>query len=92
MNIHEYERKEKEQLTVRPAVDAAKFVDRSAESEFTIQPDGRVHLFGITRPALEVLACIPNQDVGMRERLKRLLDTASGAGASRADEPQEDTR
>ncbi len=92
MNIHEYERKEKEQPSVRPAIDAAKLVDRSAESEFTIQPDGRVHFFGITRPALEVLACIPNQDAGTRERLKRLLDIATSAGARPADEPQEDTR
>ena len=90
MKTQEYEHKE--QAPVRPSVDAARNVDRSAESEFTIQPDGRVHLFGITRPALEVLACIPNQDAGMRERLKRLLDTASGAGVCRADERQEDTR
>ena len=90
MKIHEYEHKE--QAPVRPAIDASKIVDRSAESEFTIQPDGRVHLFGITRPALEVLACIPNQDAGMRERLKRLLDAANGAGACRADERQEDTQ
>jgi hypothetical protein len=91
MKIHEYEHKE-QAPPVRPAVDAAKTVDRSAESEFTIQPDGRIHLFGITRPALEVLACIPNQDVGMQERLKRLLDIATTAGACRADECREDTR
>jgi hypothetical protein len=89
MKSQEYEHEE--QAPVRPAVDAARNVDRSAESEFTIQPDGRVHLFGITRPALEVLACIPNQDAGMRERLKRLLETASAA-ACRAEESQEDTR
>jgi hypothetical protein len=90
MKTHECEHKE--HAPVRPSFDAARNVDRSAESEFTIQPDGRVHLFGITRPALEVLACIPNQDTGMQERLKRLLDTASGAGAFWADDRQEDTR
>jgi hypothetical protein len=87
-----YECEHKEHAPVRPSVDAARIVDRSAESEFTIQPDGRVHLFGITRPALEVLACIPNQDAGMRDRLKRLLDSANGGGACRANERQEDTR
>ena len=75
MKIHEYEHVE--QATVRPSVDASKIVDRSAESEITIQPDGRFTLFGITRPALEVLASIPDQDAGMRERLKRLLETAT---------------
>lgn len=91
MKTHEYEHRE-QAPPVKPAVDTAKTVDRSAESEFTIQPDGRVHLFGITRPALEVLACIPNQDVEMQERLKRLLNSATGAGACRADESQESTR
>jgi hypothetical protein len=90
MKLHEYE--QKVQTPIRPSVNAAELVDRSAESEFTIQPDGRVHLFGITRPALEVLACIPNQDAAMRDRLKRLLDSATGAGACRADESQENTR
>jgi hypothetical protein len=90
MKIQEFERTGPT-LTVRPAIDVAKTVDRSAESEFTIQPDGRIHLFGITRPALEVLACIPNQDAGMRERLKRLLYTANDAGSCRAHERQENT-
>jgi hypothetical protein len=77
---------------VLPAADAAKIVDRSAESEFTIQSDGRIHLFGITRPALEVLACIPNQDANMRERLKRLLGYATDSGSRRVEDCQEDTR
>jgi hypothetical protein len=91
MKMHEYENTGPA-LSAGSSIDQAKVVDRSAESEFTIQPDGRVHLFGITRPALEVLACIPNQDAGMRERLQQLLDIASAAGACRTDERQENTR
>jgi hypothetical protein len=44
-------------------------VNESAESEITIQPDGRVFAFGITRPLVAVLATIPTSD----ERTKRLL-------------------
>ena len=55
---------------------AAEDVDLSAESVITIQPDGRVHLFGITRAAVEVLASIPCGDPVMRRRLGRML----GAG------------
>jgi hypothetical protein len=51
-------------------------IDLSAESVITIQPDGRVHLFGITRAAVEVLASIPCGDPVMRRRLDRML----GAG------------
>ena len=51
-------------------------IDLSAESVITIQPDGRVHLFGITRAAVEVLASIPCGDPVMRGRLGRML----GAG------------
>jgi hypothetical protein len=78
--------------SARRTAGAATLVDRSAESEFTIQPDGRVHLFGITRPALEVLASLPNQDPGMRTRLKRMLVPGSAPDAVRADEPSEELR
>jgi hypothetical protein len=44
-------------------------IDESAESEITIQPDGRVFAFGITGPLAAVLATIPTSD----ERMKRLL-------------------
>jgi hypothetical protein len=53
-------------------------VDLSAESEITIHPDGRIHLFGITRPAVELLVSIPTGDQCMRRRLGRMLDAGRG--------------
>jgi hypothetical protein len=44
-------------------------IDESAESEITIQPDGRVFAFGITKSLVAVLAAIPTSD----ERTRRLL-------------------
>ena len=52
-------------------------VDESAESEITIQPDGRVFAFGITGPLAAVLATIPTSD----ERTTRLLDRISRLNA-----------
>jgi hypothetical protein len=49
-------------------------VDLSTESTLTIQPDGRIYAFGITRPLLEVLAALPMADDGAR----RLLAILSG--------------
>jgi hypothetical protein len=46
-------------------------VDLSAESTLTIQPDGRIFAFGITRPLVELLAAIPTAD----DRARRLLET-----------------
>jgi hypothetical protein len=61
-------------------------VDESAESEITIQPDGRIFAFGITKPLVAVLATIPTSD----ERTKRLLSRISGLnGESRVGEPAE---
>jgi hypothetical protein len=51
--------------TKRPAA-----VDESAESEITIQPDGRVFAFGITKSLATVLRTIPMAD----GRVKRLLE------------------
>ncbi len=48
-------------------------VDESAESEITIQADGRVFAFGITGPLAAVLATLPTAD----ERMKRLLERIS---------------
>jgi len=52
-------------------------VDESAESEITIQPDGRVFAFGITGPLAAVLATLPTSD----ERMARLLDRISRLNA-----------
>ena len=57
--------------TRKPAPDA---VDESAESELTIQPDGRVFAFGITGALAAVLATIPTADDRTRRRLERLRD------------------
>jgi hypothetical protein len=45
-------------------------VDESAESEITIQPDGRIFAFGITKSLATVLRTIPMAD----SRMKRLLE------------------
>jgi hypothetical protein len=55
--------------TRRPAPET---VDESAESELTIQPDGRVFAFGITSPLAAVLATIPTADDRTRRRLERI--------------------
>ena len=47
-------------------------VDESAESEITIQPDGRVFAFGITKPLAAVLATIPTSDERMTNLLRRI--------------------
>jgi hypothetical protein len=52
----------------------AETIDLSAESAITIQPDGRIYAFGITRQLVEVLAAIPTGD----ERIRRLLAAPSG--------------
>jgi hypothetical protein len=53
-------------------------IDLSAECTITIQPDGRIYAFGITRPLVELLAAIPTND----ERTRRLLDVLRGAPES----------
>jgi hypothetical protein len=45
-------------------------VDESTESEITIQPDGRIFAFGITKSLATVLHTIPMAD----NRMKRLLE------------------
>ena len=56
-------------------------VDESAESEITIQPDGRVFAFGITKPMAAVLATIPTPDQRMKNLLRRIggLNGTTGA-------------
>ena len=48
-------------------------VDESTESEITIQPDGRIFAFGITKSLATVLRTIPMAD----NRMKRLLERIS---------------
>jgi hypothetical protein len=57
-------------------------VDESAESEITIQPDGRVFAFGITKSLATLLRTIPMAD----NRMKRLLERI-GKLNSEASEP-----
>jgi hypothetical protein len=62
-------------------------IDLSAESVITIQPDGRIHLFGITRAAVEVLATIPCADPVMRRRLERMLAAGNAVLPGSPDSP-----
>jgi len=55
-------------------------IDESAESEITIQPDGRIYAFGITRQIVEVLSAIPSGDEGLRRRLELLAGALSRGG------------
>lgn len=71
--------------TRKPAPDA---VDESAESELTIQADGRVFAFGITGPMAAVLATLPMADDRTRRRLERI----SHSEARRRPWTQVDTR
>ena len=65
-------------------------VDESAESEITIQPDGRIFGFGITRGLASVLASIPTADRRIAHRLRQIgrlnadsHQEAPGSGESR---------
>ena len=44
-------------------------------TEITIQPDGRVYVFGLSRPVLEVLATLPAVDPWPRRLLEQLPPT-----------------
>lgn len=43
-------------------------------SEITILPDGRVYVFGATRPVLEIIETLRDQD-SQDERVRQLLNT-----------------
>jgi hypothetical protein len=45
--------------------------DDSAFTELLIQPDGRVFVFGLSRPVLEVLGTLTTNDRRLRELLGR---------------------
>lgn len=47
----------------------------SPVSEITILPDGRVYVFGATRPVLEVLELLRGPNGGQDERVRKLLHT-----------------
>ncbi len=66
-------------------------IDESAESEITIQADGRIFAFGITGPIAAVLATLPTSDARMQRLLERLSSlhlTSGGGELARAQESQ----
>jgi hypothetical protein len=69
----------------------AELIDESAESEITIQADGRVFAFGITGPVAAVLATLPTSDGRTKrllERIRNLHLTFRGGQSSRTQESQ----
>lgn len=46
--------------------------DDGPVSEITILPDGRVYLFGLTRPLLDVLAALPVREGGWQDFYRTL--------------------
>ncbi|MGO9467425.1 MAG: hypothetical protein ACLQIB_13330 [Isosphaeraceae bacterium] len=64
-------------------------VDESAESEITIQADGRVFAFGITGPLAAVLATLPTADERMKRLLERISKLHLTSGSSQSSRAQE---
>ena len=63
----------------------ARPIDESAESEITIQPDGRIFAFGITRrPGRRCWRRIPTADERMKRLLERIMRPESSESAQRA--------
>jgi hypothetical protein len=58
--------------------------DDGPVSEITILPDGRVYLFGLTRPLLDVLAALPVRESGWLD----LHREAESVAAEPEGEPQ----
>ncbi len=58
--------------------------DEEDFSEITIQPDGRVYVFGMTLPLLEVLTTIPVREGGWLALLEQLR--AGGAPSPAGEE------
>jgi hypothetical protein len=54
---------------------AKKSRDDGPVSEITILPDGRVYLFGLTRPLLDVLAALPVREAGWHDFHRHLSET-----------------
>jgi hypothetical protein len=60
--------------------------DEGPMSEITILPDGRVYLFGLTRPMLEVLTSLPMQETQWHEMLKTMIEAEETASAAIVEE------
>lgn len=58
--------------------DANIFAEETALTEITIQPDGRVYVFGASREVLEVLDLISPHD----SRLRAILDCTRHVGGT----------
>jgi hypothetical protein len=59
-------------------------VDRGEDgawSEITILPDGRVYVFGLTDPLLDVLAALPTRE-GVWQELHETVRAATGREAT----------
>jgi hypothetical protein len=58
--------------------------DKSAGdfSEITILPDGRLYVFGLTRPVLELLANMPTQETHWKELAATLSTPTAPADAA----------
>lgn len=54
--------------------------EETAMTEITIQPDGRVYVFGTSREALEILNAINPQDARVRAVLAQLRRVEAGSG------------
>jgi hypothetical protein len=50
--------------------------DEDILSEISILPDGRVYVFGMTRPLLEVLAAVPVRETGWQALLEQMKAAA----------------
>ena len=61
--------------------------DDGPVSEITILPDGRVYLFGLTRPLLDVLAALPVRESGWHEFHRHLSEAAPTEGATKEPRP-----
>ena len=59
------------------AVAAMRDDGESPWTEITIQPDGRVYVFGLSLPVLEALARVPAADPKLQRLLARLRGTTA---------------
>jgi len=64
--------------------------DDGALSEITILPDGRVYLFGMTLPLLEVLATLPTRESQWKALLARCQPPCESIGWAESSRPTEE--
>jgi hypothetical protein len=57
--------------------------DETALTEITILPDGRVYVFGMSQPVLEILGGLRPADPRLRRLLERVRSEATTAGGRR---------